>query len=547
MQQLSSQETQSWLSWFLKGLLVVVMTIIVGRLAELQIIKGAYYRDLAENNRVRRIPITAARGKILARGGETLVGNKETKYEIVFSPTEGYEKREPTSDTKDVFSQWSREYLLGKTFSHIGGYLSEVNEDEVGKVDPSCEEKGARKLGSTIGRGGLESMYDCTLRGVDGEELVEVDTRGNKVRTIGTHEPIEGQDLHTTIDYGLQIAVTEALTGSVGAVVASDGMGQILALQSSPAFDPTDIAPALTDPKLPLFNRAIGGVYHPGSVYKQLIAVAALEDKTIDRSFRYEDTGVITVNEFSYTNWYFTQYGGREGLIDLPKALARSTDTFFYKLGEMEGIDRIIHWSKLFGLGEKTGIDLPGEVGGLLPSPEWKKAMKGESWFLGNTYHLSIGQGDLTVTPLAANQMTSVVASRGQLCTPYIVQTDTTHCKKVPIAREHFEYVIEGMKAACTTGGTAFPFFDFAIDGETSAVACKTGTAETFDDNLTHAWFTIFAPIHNPEIVLTVLVENGGEGSKVAAPIARKILDYWFYERTGKEVPGKTPTPSPKP
>ncbi len=487
----NSKREQSWLSWFLRGILILGGFVLIARLFDLQIIKGKYYRKLSEGNRIERIKIKAERGKILARGGEVLTGPE---------------------------------------FSHLTGYLAETNELEVGKIDPNCIEKGPMRLGQIVGRGGLQEYYNCHLTGVDGEELIEVDSGGNKIRVIGAKAPVTGRDVKTNIDYNLQIEIVNSFEGKTGSVVATDKNGAVLALFSSPMFDPEDVTKSLNDTELPLFNRAIGGLYHPGSIFKPLVSIAALEEKKIDKDFRYNDTGVVTVESqygnYSYTNWYFTQYGGKEGEIDLTKALARSTDTFFYKIGELVGIDGLVEWMKKFGLTKLTNIDINGEVQSLVPSPDWKEKVKHEKWFLGNTYHFSIGQGDLALTTVGIHRADLAVANGGKLCDLKIVGTGK--CVELKLKAENIQLVKEGMKKACATGGTAFTFFDFAEKHNNLEVACKTGTAETNEDDKTHAWFFNFAPVNNPEIVMTTMVEKSGEGSKVAGPIARKIMDEYF-------------------
>jgi penicillin-binding protein 2 len=500
----------SWLSWFLRGILILGFLVLLGRLAELQLIKGGYYRSLAEENRIKRIPIPAPRGQILARGGEILVGNN---------------------------AEGQRDYRLGPGLAHVSGYIGQVSENEVGKVDPDCPDKGPRRLGSFTGRTGLEEKYNCLLAGTDGEELIEVDTKGKKIRTLGKKDPILGQDIITSIDFSIQKKIYEIFGSKKGAVIITDPRGEVLALFSSPSFDPnllvknTDsktINSLLENSDLPFFNRAIGGNFHPGSIFKPVVALAALEGGKINKSYIFDDPGVIKVNIYSYYNWYFTQYGRTEGKIDLVRAIARSTDTFFYTIGEMVGAKEIGNWAHKLSYGEITGIDIPGEIAGLVPTPEWKLEVKGEPWFLGNTYHLSIGQGDLAVTPLEVNTAVSVIASDGLLCRPKIFKDETNinNCKDLKIKKENLELIKKGMIAACSPGGTGFTFFDF-----TPQVACKTGTAEIYEDGKTHAWFTVFAPADYPEIVATVLVEGGGEGSKVAGPIAREILDYWFERK----------------
>ncbi len=520
MESLISSRRQSWLIWFYKGLLALALLILFGRLTELQIIKGAYYKGLAEGNRIRRIPIRAPRGRILARGGQELVGNVS-----------------PSTPSEEASVENLRIYDWGEGAAHLTGYLGEVNPDEVGKVDPNCQEKGPRTLGLLTGRSGLEEMYDCKLRGIDGEKLIEVDTQNKEVRVLGIRPPLNGSDLATTIDIDLQKFVSSLLDDQKGAILVTDPKGEVLALYSSPSYNPNifieedqaKIAKALESEDLPLFNRATTGSYHPGSIFKIITSVAALEEGVIDDKYKYDDPGFIKVNEFSYSNWYFTQSGGVEGSIDLPRAISRSTDTFFYKAGELTGIDNLVNWAKKFNIGKVTGIDLPGEAEGLLPSPEWKKGVKGEAWFLGNTYHMAIGQGDLSVTPIQAHLVTQTIAAMGQMCKPHITHeflTKNSECQDLKIDKKNLGLIIKGMIGACSQGGTAYPLFDFS-----PSVACKTGTAETYEKDITHAWFTTFAPAENPEIAITVLVEKGGEGSSVAAPIAKEILNYWFYGR----------------
>jgi penicillin-binding protein 2 len=255
------------------------------------------------------------------------------------------------------------------------------------------------------------------------------------------------------------------------------------------------------------------------------VAIAALEEGKIDKNYIFTDPGVITIGKYSYSNWYFNQYGQTEGEIGLTRAIARSTDTFFYRIGELTGIDKLDEWATKFGLGTPLGIDIPGEVGGLVPTPAWKMEVKSEPWFLGNTYHFSIGQGDLALTPLGINSLTRTIASGGILCAPRTANSNKpSDCKKLSVHKENLDLVKEGMQEACSSGGTGYTFFDFQPQ-----VACKTGTAEIGTDGEPHAWFTVFGPADYPEIILTILVEKGGEGSKVAGPLAREIFDYWFH------------------
>lgn len=481
---------ESWLSWFLRGILFIAFLVLFAKLFTLQVIKGSYYRSLAEENRIKHEVIPATRGKILARGGQE---------------------------------------LFGPNFAHVTGYMAKVNDNEVNKVDPNCPEKGVRKSDQLVGRTGLQERYDCVLRGVDGEELIEVNIKGEKLKTLAIKDPIPGKNLYTTIDFDLQNTVADQLK-SKGAVIATDVNGQILSFYSFPSFDPNNLKVSLDDPDLPFFNRVIGGLFHPGSVFKPLVILASLGTGAVSENYTYTDTGRIVVNDFSYNNWYFTQYGGVEGTIGLERALARSTDTLFYKIGELTGPDNIAKYANQFGLSEKTGVDIDGEVAGLIPTPKWKLETKKENWFLGNTYHMSIGQGDVATTPIQINNYISAIANDGKICTPHFLVDQKSNCKKLNINKDDINLVKEGMRQVCETGGTGYTFFDFFEKYKTD-IACKTGTAQVDGSDNTHAWFTLFSPINiddgKPQIVLTVLVEEGGEGSKVAGPIARKIMDKW--------------------
>jgi len=533
-----SPKQESWLSWFFRGLLILVFIILIARLGDLQIIKGDYFRSLSNGNRIRRVIISAPRGKVFARGGEVLIGNRSVKKSIIFNPEKGYEKKdfEAGDNVNEVITEWERFYPLEKDFAHVGGYVGEVNTDEVGKINPDCSEKGYRKLGSLVGRSGLEKEYECLLSGIDGEELIEVDTTGKMVRVLGRRKPVAGQNIKTNINFDLQKKVASLLDKKDGAIIVTDSRGAVLALYSSPSFDPNvfirgekdKISILFDNPDKPFFNRAISGRYHPGSVFKPVVVIAGLEEKKIDADFIYDDPGEIVMKTlygtFSFSNWYFSQYGKKEGEIDVVRAIARSTDTFFYKVGELVGVNNLVKWAGKFGLSEKTGIDLPGEISGLIPSPEWKEKVKHEKWFLGNTYHMSIGQGDIGLSPILIDTLIAAIAEKGSICSPKIV--GETKCKDINIDSKNVDIVKKGMIEACQSGGTGYTFFD-----ADPKVACKTGTAEIGLEGKTHAWFVFFAPSDFPEIVTTVLVEKGGEGSKVAGPIAREIYNYWF----GKE------------
>jgi penicillin-binding protein 2 len=431
----------------------------------------------------------------------------------------------------------------------ISGYVGLVRANEVG-----TEKCNGIKLKNddVVGRGGVEEFLDCKLRGITGRRLVEVDAKGNYVRELGREEPVAGNNIELSIDSFWQDKIYKLLDGKKATVIVSEPKtGKILSLVSSPAID-ANVFSYLVDNKiiksylenttdLPLLNRAISTRYHPGSVYKLVVATAGLEEKVIEKSTTIEDTGVLKVGEYSFNNWLWTKKGATEGMVDVVKGLKRSNDIYFYKLGEMLGVDRIHTWTEKFGYGKLTGVELAGEVAGINPDDDWKKENKGERWYLGDTYHLAIGQGFLGVTPLQVNQSTNIVANDGVACQMSVLKNSPQKCKSIGIKLATIEAVKEGMWEACHTGGTAWPLFNFK-----TKIACKTGTAEVGDGSKdTHAWLTAYAPADNPEISITVMVERGGEGSDVAAPIVGDILKEWFgepetkvprYDENGKVV-----------
>ena len=500
------------------------------RLVSLQIISGNRYRVLADENRIRKVILPAPRGRILDRNGRVLAENKAKEADVggVKVPI------------------WERQYPEGKFTSHVIGTVGEVAEDEVGLIK---KEGGSYEVGGLIGRSGLEVQYEDKLRGKEGGVLEEVDNQGKMVRNLGQVQPKAGQDLMTTVDTKLQRVAMGALAGEKGAVVASvPGTGEILTLLSSPGFDPNTLSAEYsvlsTQEDKPLFNRAIGGAYPPGSIFKMITTTAALESGKVQADFSYQDQGIITVGVYKYTNWLFTKRGAVEGIIGFSRGLTRSTDTFFYRVGELTGAEEIGKWAQRFGLGGPTGIDLPGEVEGLVPSPDWKMKTKGESWYLGNTFLMAIGQDDVLATPIQMNQMTNVLATGGTKCKPHLTNnsplrpplnlrggSERVICEKIEISPSTLEIIKKGMVGACSTGGTAYVFFDWNDNKDLPKVACKTGTAEYVAENgkmKTHGWLTAYAPADDPKISITAVVEGGGEGSDVAAPIVRKMMAEYF-------------------
>lgn len=505
-------------------ILLVSSFILIWRLFRLTIIDGFRFRSLADGNRTRELVHHAPRGFIVDRTGVPLV------------------KNEVTSRQNGPYAEvdYNRVYPFGEALAHVIGYTGELTQAELADEYYSLR----RYLsGDRIGRMGAEAYFEEKLHGRDGRELIEVDASGNAVRTLGTVEATQGETVELSLDASLAQVVSSAFpAGAKGAIVVSKPTtGEILAIYSSPSFNPNGFTlgqtneryfALKTNPDEPMFFRAIGGVYPPGSTFKLVTAVAALEEGTVTSDTQVEDIGVIRIGPFSYPNWYFLQYGKTEGLVDIVRAIERSNDIYFYKAGEAVGIERLNRWAKKLGVGTPLGIEIAGEAAGLMPDPAWKKERftsradleaRNHLWFLGDTYHVAIGQGYLLTTPLQVNAWTNSIANGGKLCRPTI-KKGVRDCHDLGIQEETVRLIAEGMKRACEPGGTGWPLFNFVVP-----VACKTGTAEFGDpEGKTHAWFTVFGPVTEPEISVTVLVEEAGEGSDKAAPIAKKILEEWF-------------------
>jgi len=526
----------SWFYYLAKLTVLISLGLLLVVVFKLSVIKNSYYLSLARDNKIFETKIPAARGQILDRKGRVIAKSVYQYFKIV-DEVKVYDSAGDFSglkfEGKDLSYDLKRQYSYKESMSLVSGYLGKVNEEEI--KNDKCGEKLSGDM--LMGRGGIEEYWECKLRGKDGRRLVEVDATGRYVRELGRQEPVEGVDLNLSIDAFWQDKIYKILDGKKATVVMSDPKtGKIIALVSSPGFDPNvfsyqkdnqAITNYLQDKEgLPLLNRTIGARYYPGSVFKIAVASAGLESNKIDKNSLIEDTGILKVGDYSYSNWLWTKSGTTDGMVDVVTAIKRSNDIFFYKLGEMLGVDEIKKWANKFGYGQKTGVELPGELEGIVPDNKWKLDTKGERWYLGDTYHLAIGQGYLSVTPLQVNQMTNVIANNGIRCAMSIDKDKKPNCIDFKLNRTTLTLVKEGLKQACQSGGTAWPLFNFK-----TKLACKTGTAEVGDgSDDTHAWLTAYGPMDNPEISITVLVERGGEGSDVAAPIVGDILKEWFGE-----------------
>lgn len=535
----------------------------VFRLFQLTIVKGDYYRRISEQNRTKELIIEPERGQILDRKGFVIV--KNTPANIQINPE--------LIDKNDERIHSPRIYGSPEAIAPLIGY--EQTADKTDFKNDDCQQK--LKLGDKIGKYGVEKLFECDLRGTYGKKLVEIDAKGKYLKTLTVLLPKNGNTIRLSLDLELQKKAYNLIEdlaagrqGKHAAVIATNPKtGEILVYATSPSFDPQAfednnsevVSRYLTDEQKPMLNKITEGVYPPGSLFKLVVATAGLEEKVIDEKTEFEDTGQLQAGSLKFGNWYFLQYGKTEGMVNIVKAIQRSNDIFFYKAGKAVGPDKIKRWADILGLGKITGIGL-NEAEGLIPSTFWKAETLHDRWYTGDTYNLSIGQGYVTVTPLQTVMLTGIFANGGYLCKPQLTKITNyelriTNCQKLPISQKTIDLIREGMKRACTTGGTGWPLFDFkyqisniknkkqpfptisnhlqpiatnSAQFQPIQIACKTGTAESQQakNSLPHAWVTAFAPFDNPEIAITVLVEEGGQGSDVAGPIVRDVLKAYF-------------------
>ncbi len=583
----------------------ICVMIILGRLIYLQIIKGNFYYTLAENNRIRLNPIAAERGIIYDRNHKSLLqnvpnfslnlipqnlptdenkrqeiikqvvaaGNIEEKqiYELLnkygsYSYASLILKENLDYDSAlklyiknaelpgiTISKGSKRKYLISNngtstlSLSHILGYVSKLNEQEYADL-----KNNGYLLFDNIGKTGLEKIYEKELRGIYGQQKIEVDAKGRETNILAEDSPIPGNNLILSLDLEAQTKMEQLIKEALNkknkqraaAIALNPQDGSILALVSWPAFDNNDFAGGIEQKKYedylndidnPLFNRAISGTYPSGSTIKLILVAAALQEKIITPQTVFLSVGGLSVGTWFFKDW---QAGGH-GITNATKAIAWSVNTFFYYIGGGYenfvglGVDKISQYMRYFNLAKKTGIDLPGEETGFIPSKTWKENVKKEQWYVGDTYNLSIGQGDLLVTPLQVAAWTSTIANNGKNIQPHLVEKienslnlKTTKIKynetTVPIDYKNIFVVQQGMRE-CVTGGSCqqLQYLPFASAG-------KTGTAQWNNNNKqNHAWFTAFAPFNNPQIVVTVLVEEGEEGASVAMPVAYEFLKWW--------------------
>lgn len=554
----------------------------------LQLIRGGKLFDISQNNYLQIFKIPAPRGEVYDRNGKVLITNQpgfsvffsnlglskqetesnilklssylnipyeELLFRLEQNPQKTYIVRVAEKVPADKIFRLSEEkmnlkyvditvepirfYPQGRFASHILGYLGEINKQELESFSPEY------RVGDLVGKTGVENIYEKYLRGEDGGWQVEIDAYGNYYRKSNFISPQPGNDLTLTIDYNIQSAAEESLEGKSGVIIVlNPANGEILALVSHPNFDPNlfsthlerkECERILNDPSLPLFNRALQGLYSPGSLFKVIPALAALENEVITPQTKIYCKGETKIGKDQKVYKCWKKEG--HGAVNIISALSESCDIYFYKIGIDVGVKKIINLSKDCGLGRKTKIDLFSEKDGFLPSPEWKKDKYNTIWFPGDTANLSIGQGYVLATPIQIANLFALIANRGENFRPFIVKEvkdknqnviEEFYPQKlhtVKLNPQTFDIVIKGLKEVVKSGTAKNLKFD-KVD-----VAGKTGTAQN-PQGQDHAWFTCFAPVENPQVLILVLVEHGGSGSVSALPIAQKLLGVIFNDES---------------
>ena len=564
---------------------------------KLQVIDSDKYGQMAERNRVRSIPIIAPRGRMLDRDGRVLVDNypsfsvlllrddpaaiekslptiaeglglslDDMKEQIVntqalpkFQPivikpeaTPGdvafIESHRADIPVLEMLMVQRRRYLPGGFMAAASGYVGEVSEQQIESSN------GKLRPGDIAGKSGLERQYNDLLVGTDGMRRVIVNSIGKEMGRLSEQEAIPGKQIQLTIDYDLQQIAEDDMAGKKGAVVAlNPRTGEVLAFVSRPAPDPNDFAVRISkeewqhlneDPDHPLMNRVTQAQLAPGSTFKVIMATAMLESKAVPESFTAFCPGYANFYGRQFKCWVYGK--GSHGAVSLHGAIVHSCDVFFYNVGQRMGIDTIAKYAKMFGLGARTGIDLPSEETGLVPSEEWVQRVFHHKWYPGSTISVAIGQGAVTTTPVQLAYAIGGIASGGIFKQPHLLK-DAAHVgeMRVPLSEHTVEEVTEGMYGVVNEGGTA------AASRLQGVEFCgKTGSAQVMSNaergkigkaaskGKDNAWFVGFAPRRDPEIVISVLVEGGEHGASAAAPIARDIVKA-YYDKKNKKNPGE--------
>ena len=583
---------------FLSFVLVLIIAVLIGRAGYLQVYEGEFYARLAEGNRIRVIPSEAARGTFYDRNGELLVTNRPGFAVSLLPLTEsispeviarvsklinvpvaeiqqkidahvGFDpiriKTDVLPDIVTIIEEQKdnypgvvievlpiRDYIYGEYAAHVFGYVSEINEEELERRKDE-----GYKSGYIIGKFGLERVYDKEVRGINGGDQVEVDVSGRPVQLLGRQSPVPGNDLVLTIDKHLQEAAEQAVdaqlsivhANAAAAVVMNPQTGEVLAMVSRPAFNPNLFAGGIStlnwnvlnnNPYHPMDNKAITGEYPPGSTFKIVTGTAALAEHKVTPQEKIFDSG---------HHWIIPKTnaaGEALGWINFQEAMAHSDNVYFYEMGNRLGVDTLERYARMFGLGARTGIDLPYEAEGLVPNRKYKADnYEDGEWYLSETFDAAIGQGFNLVTPLQAAMVMGEIAANGKRYQPHLVQRivdvngNTVRefqpklLSELDVSPSVIHNVQEGLHSVTKIGTAAGVFAGFPID-----IAGKTGTAEN-SQGRDHGWFVAYGPYANPTIVVAVIVEQGGFGSLSAVPIGRRIMEAAFRLDRAPQDAGK--------
>ena len=595
----------------------VVFTILAFSFWYLQVVQNEKFKELAENNHQRTIALRAPRGVMFDRNGEVLVENRSSftisivrehtkdldRTVRVLSEVAGLDPKyvhdivkrhrsEPTyrpivivddaslaqvaavlarrldTELPDVQVEEvpTRQYPADSFAAHLFGYVGEASEGQV--------ESDGLQSGAIVGQAGVEKIYNKLLMGEDGARLVKVNSMGREIDLVKEIPATGGRRVQLTIDKDLQRAAEEGFKagGFNGAAVVMDPRtGEVLAFTSRPGYDPNDFAAGIdratwaalnTDPLKPLQNRAIQGLYSPGSTFKIVVEIAALEEGIITPDFRVHCGGSAVFFGRPFQCW---KRGGH-GSVDMRHALEQSCNVYHYTIGNMVGVDKIHKWATLLGLGEKTGIDLPNEIEGLVPSTEWKRRRYNEKWYAGETISVSIGQGQVSITPISLAVMMSTVANGGTRFVPQLLKAidegngwkpvkPPPPKSRVQLKPETIAAVHDGLylvvNGAGTGGRARIPGRDVSGKTGTAQVISlqggKKAAGRTERDLRDHGWFVFFAPRDNPEIAGVIFGEHNEHGS-TSAPIAKYVMETYFTKKEGKPLPKLAmPAPAPNP
>jgi len=487
------------------------------------------------------IPDAKLKERLKSIRGRPLFEQFKLKEDVSLVELAHIEARRELFPSVSVRETARRHYPEGEMIAHAVGYVAQVNENEL---------SGSDKLltGDIVGKSGIERTFDDPLRGDRGWQLVSVNSLGRQIGDARVEtEPHHGNSLHVTLDMKMQRTLYEGFSTEAGGAIFLDvRTGGVLALVSTPSFDPNLFADGFTtetwksiidDPRRPLHNRAIASFYAPGSTFKVVMAIAGLETGTVDPSERVFCNGGKSYYKRRRLCW---KRGGH-GWVDMRQALAHSCNVYFYDLGQKLGIDKIHEYGKMLGMGSPTGINLPGEEAGILPSREWKRSALREIWYPGDTISVSIGQGFLAATPAQLATMMAAVARGTSPIPPRMVAGEPPESKPLLVSERTLRIVREALKLAVDdgTGGQA-TLGAFSVAGKTGTAQLHAGSAGVDSDDLDkavrdHAWFVGYAPAENPTVAFAIIVEHGGHGGSTAAPIARKVLEVYFEEKDEPE------------